>query len=217
MEFLVNRTKITIGIHECNSVHSSVLTMQTTYTSTTATRVNLGPLTTTFNPPSDCSSLRFITDNEVFMGASIGYGCYDSVTGWLPCFPHPSGAFDCSTVHGNSVSWFPCSPTAISDKRFSCPADFTTERNGFSLIHSCYPPKFASSFGLTGDDVGKWTSQPLVYSPGLACPSGYLPQCTIERSKGLSNPAMTYTMAPADNAVWSILNDDEIAIGCCPS
>ncbi|KAL7954769.1 hypothetical protein V8C34DRAFT_263618 [Trichoderma compactum] len=51
----------------------------------------------------------------------------------------------------------------------------------------------------------------------VGCPSGYLPQYTVERGEGLSNPATTNTMAPADNAIWSMLNDGEIAIGCCPS
>ncbi|KAL6825717.1 hypothetical protein J3E69DRAFT_275173 [Trichoderma sp. SZMC 28015] len=185
--------------------------MQTTDTSTTATRVNLGPLTTVFSPPSDCTSLRFIAETEVFIGASIGYGCLDVQTQWTPCFPHPSGASDCSSAHGGSTTWLPCSTGA------TCPDYYSVARLGFSLVQSCYPSKFASSYGLTDYHTGQWISQPPVYSPGLACPSGYLPQCTVERGGGLSNPYATNTMASAYNSIWSMLNDDEIAIGCCPS
>ncbi|KAL7914053.1 hypothetical protein GGI35DRAFT_233166 [Trichoderma velutinum] len=189
--------------------------MQTTQTSATPTRVNLGPLTTTFSPPSDCASLRFITENEVFMGASIGYGCFDVQTRWVPC--SSADVYMCSSVFDNMITWLPCSVQTTSDKNHGCTVHQVSAARYFSLIQSCYPSGFASSFGRTDDNIGRWTSQPLVYSPGLACPSGYLPQCTVERGKGLSNAAITNTMAPADNAIWSMLNDDEIAIGCCPS
>ncbi|KAL5093384.1 hypothetical protein Trisim1_011188 [Trichoderma cf. simile WF8] len=193
--------------------------MQTTHTSATLTRVNLGPLTTTFSPPSDCASLRFITENEVFMGASLGYGCYDVQTQRVPCSPTSINILACRATNGDVITWMPCSSArTTSDKNHDCTVYLDpTARHDFSLIQSCYPSGFASSFGRTDDNIGKWTSQPLVYSPGLACPSGYLPQCTIERGEGLSNPVTTNTMAPADNAIWSMLNDGETAIGCCPS
>lgn len=189
--------------------------MQTT--SRTATRVNLGPLTTTFNPPSDCTSLRFITSDEVFMGAAVGYGCYDSRISWGPCPASTSGQlYACSSSHDDTTTWFQCSTKKISGK-IVCSTSITSARHDFSLIESCYPSGFASSFGVTDDNTGKWTSQPLVYSPGLACPSGYLPQCTVERAKGLPNPATGSTTVYADNVIWSMLNEDETAIGCCPS
>lgn len=153
------------------------------------------------------------------MGASLGYGCYDAWTQRVPCSEVSlDHGYGCGTRIGGVISWFPCSVRTTSDKNHDCTVYLDpTARHDFSLIQSCYPSGFASSFGRTDDNIGKWTSQPLVYSPGLACPSGYLPQCTVERGEGLSNPVTTNTMAPADNAIWSMLNDGEIAIGCCPS
>ncbi|KAL7948765.1 hypothetical protein V8C42DRAFT_229220 [Trichoderma barbatum] len=87
-------------------------------------------------------------------------------------------------------------------------------RQDFSLIQSCYPSRFASFFGVRDDSIRKWISQPLVHSPRLACPSGYSPQCTVECIKGLLSPAATYSVANAENAIWSILNENKTAIGC---
>lgn len=157
----------------------------------TATRVNLGPLTTTFSAPPDCTSLRFIAENEAIMGAHLNYGCYGIQSIWAPC---------------------------AGDAHFACYYPSTSiPHPSFSLINTCYPPNFASSFTPGDYNTGKWTFQPRVYSPGLACPSGYLSQCTIERVNGLPNSAATTQAAQADQVIWGMLNDGETAIGCCPS
>lgn len=204
--------------------------MQATSTAT-ATRVNLGPLTTTFSPPGDCTSLRFINENVVFMGAAIGYGCYEvqwssapctTYSGILPSLPPTYGTFTCPTTRivtgerfGTIIDWL-CQPSQTGTQRASfCAVKSTSANRDFSLTQSCYPPKFASSFKPTSYDTGKWSSHPPIYSPGLACPSGYLPTCTVERIKGSTNSAATATNA--NNVIWSMLNEGEIAIGCCPS
>lgn len=201
--------------------------MQTTSSidSASATRVNLGPLPTTFSLPSDCTSLRFIDDDVVFMGAAIGYDCYDIQTSTGPCT-----AEDTSKRDGGA----PC-PLDMSGMGSgggfcqSLPPDIlrsglcivtnteSISHRDFSLTQSCYPPKFASSFAPTDYDTGKWASQPPIYSPGLACPSGYLPTCTIERIQGVTNSVTATTAANANNVIWSMLHDGETAIGCCPS
>lgn len=198
--------------------------MQATSTAT-ATRVNLGPLTTTFSPPGDCTSLRFINENVVFMGAAIGYGCYEVQWSSAPCTTDsgilppihicPTAQTITVDVLGSTIVWS-CQPSQTGTQSVSfCAVKSTSANRDFSLTQSCYPPNFASSFKPTSYDTGKWSSHPPIYSPGLACPSGYLPTCTVERIKGSTNSAAAATNA--NNVIWSLLNEGEIAIGCCPS
>ncbi|KAL6907196.1 hypothetical protein GGI43DRAFT_431310 [Trichoderma evansii] len=209
--------------------------MQATSTaSSSATRVNLGPLTTTFNPPGDCTSLRFINDDVVIMGAAVGYGCYEAQWSTTLCTTHNARApakrdqgvtcystrTDTDGLYSGMIvtDWYSC-PSSQSGTPWKsiCAVQTSVSNRDFSLTQSCYPPKFASSFKPTNYDTGKWPSYPPIYSPGLACPSGYLPTCTVERIKGVTNSAATTTAANANKIIWSMLNDGEIAIGCCPS
>lgn len=192
--------------------------------SASATRVNLGPLPTTFSPPSNCTSLRFINDNVVFMGAAIGYGCYEMQSSTGPCTAESKapgkrdGVLPCPLdMSGEDVGGGLCQSLPPGNPSEACTTTRSISHRDFSLTQSCYPPKFASSFFPTDYDTGKWTSQPPIYSPGLACPSGYLPTCTIERIKGATESAAATTAANANNVIWSMLNDGETAIGCCPS
>ncbi|KAK1246544.1 LOW QUALITY PROTEIN: hypothetical protein MKX08_000346 [Trichoderma sp. CBMAI-0020] len=186
-----------------------------------ATRVNLGPLPTAFSPPSDCTSLRFINRNVVFMGAAIGYGCYEVHTSTMPCIAEDTSKRDGTTrctldIHGMDSSGGFCQSLSTANPN-DCLVMTSISHRDFSLTQSCYPPKFASFPTLTDYDIGEWTSQPPIYSPGLACPSGYSPTCTIERIKGVTDSTTTTTAANAYNVIWSMLNDGETAIGCCPS
>ncbi|EHK44903.1 uncharacterized protein TrAtP1_003075 [Trichoderma atroviride] len=187
-----------------------------------ATRVNLGPLPTAFSPPSDCTSLRYINNNVVFMGAAIGYGCYEVHTSTMPCIAEDTSKRDgvarCTLdIHGMDAGGGFCQSLPSSSPNEACMVMTSISHRDFSLTQSCYPPKFASFLAPTDYDIGKWASQPPIYSPGLACPSGYSPTCTIERIEGVTNSVATATATNADNVIWSMLNDGETAIGCCPS
>lgn len=158
-------------------------------TASTATRVNLGPLTTTFSPPRDCRSLHFIDDNTVMLNADSDYFC--------PGDWKIEGSFPCTTG--------------------DCSGHLIYTYGSISLIESCYPGGLAPYLSaMTDQDNNGGTFQPGIFSPGLICPSGYSPKCTVVRNKGVPNPAAANPAAVADNAIWGLLNDGETAIGCCP-
>lgn len=226
-QFLIRRQCKNQRLAKPNQQATQCSAMQTTslIASASATRVNLGPLPTTFSPPSDCTSLRFINRNVVFMGAAIGYGCYEVRTSTMPCIAEDTnkpnkrdGVARCTLdIHGmGTVGGFCQSPPSTNPSE-ACMVMTSISHSDFSLTQSCYPPKFASFFTSTDYDIGKWASQPPIYSPGLACPPGYSPTCTIERIEGVTNSVTTTTATNADNIIWSMLNDGETAIGCCPS
>lgn len=193
------------------------------------------PANNYFNPPGDCTSLRFITEDVVFMGAAIGYGCYEVQSSSAPCTTDNAGApakrdleWTCASartvtdgIHSGMITtdWnCPSSQTGTPIASF-CAVTSTSSNRDFSLTQSCYPPNFASSFKPTNYDTGNWSSYlPIyMYSPGHACPSGYLPTCSVERINGVTNSAAATTAANANNIIWSMLNEGETAIGCCPS
>lgn len=53
--------------------------------SASATRLNLGPLPTTFSPPVAAPRYDSSITMFVFMGAAVGYGCHDIQTSTRPC------------------------------------------------------------------------------------------------------------------------------------
>jgi hypothetical protein len=162
----------------------------TQITTTTATRVNLGPLTTAFSPPRDCRTLHFIDDDVAMLNVDSDHLCPQD---WKV-----DGSYTCTTGD--------CSGHVV-----------VVVAGSTSLIESCYPRGLGSYYSvMLEQDGGVWSFQPGIYSPGLICPSGYFPECTVVRSEGVPNPEAANPGAVADNAIWDMLHDGETAIGCCP-
>lgn len=142
-------------------------------TSLIPTRIELGPLTTTFSRSASqtgCSTLRFVQDLTTL--ASVAYG------------------LDCN----------------------------------FSVARDCYPGVFGQVYNDEGNRNIDAAYQPAVFSPGNACPAGYVTACSYERRQGTSKSEdgeWESTWSRFDTTItgniWDYMEDGETAIGCCPS
>lgn len=73
------------------------------------------------------------------------------------------------------------------------------------LMPDCLPTAFSSAYISVGTDIS--TSYP-VFSPGNACPAGYVANCTMQSS--------VTQFHPGSIQAWPVLKASETAIGCCP-
>ena len=151
-------------------------------------RANLGPLTTTWTPPSSCSVLGIGTDNPTL--AWQAQQCYTT-----------------SAVSGTTVSFTDNSgnPTTLT-----VPA--TTKSNiyydGVADDFTCRPP---TSYGVPAPSIplNGWG----FYSPGVVCPSGYTSTCTATVGPD-GSPA---PVASGNSFQFQFaLQPGETAVGCCP-
>ncbi|KHN97379.1 uncharacterized protein MAM_04976 [Metarhizium album ARSEF 1941] len=84
---------------------------------------------------------------------------------------------------------------------------------------TCFPSSFAPAFTCEFELSDMVTPYP-VYSPGLVCPHGYGPSCTISRPAAtppLDAANTTSYSNRAERSIQRMLKAGETAIGCCPS
>lgn len=106
--------------------------------------------------------------------------------------------------------------------RWGVTCDINNRKSGLRPVQdgpNCYPPGLISySSDLDNNQPG--VTLPL-YSPGLVCPSGWSAACTVRRGNGAPTPniaTVTGDFLPYldDSKFWSILQDGETLVGCCP-
>ena len=137
--------------------------------------VNLGPLTTAFEPPDNCNVL------------ALAY-------------------------HGHRANTSP----VLDLYQFNYGQECDVLDDKFSIVSSCVPPRFASAYsGIYGGmDDGVMP----VYSPGLACPSGYQPVCTFYGNNTVAYGSWVDRSvgATVGGTYMAMLDAKETATGCCP-
>lgn len=127
-----------------------------------ASVISLGPLTTTFTPPPECSSVNLYFDSVLGVVGNWGEEC---PTGAVP--PGSTGIF----------------------------------------ASSCYPDGWAEPFT---SNYRRAPDEFAAFSPGLHCPRGWTTACSVARTDDAGPNG-------ADRTMWSVLEDGQTAIGCCPS
>lgn len=155
------------------------------------TRVNIGPLTTIFTPPSSCSSLF---GSPTYHWDSAASSVYDAVV---------FQGVTCSSIE-----------TEIFTQPLQTGSSVLTQvvRPFLNLDPNCWP------LSIMPDNVdggyGAY-SAPGFYSPGAICPSGYTTACSAIIPSATGTAISNVTSAANFNFMWSLL-PDETAVGCCP-
>lgn len=81
------------------------------------------------------------------------------------------------------------------------------ESGALALQANCLPSRYAAAFENMDPNQKEDVVYP-VLSPGIACPVGYQPACTMVQSTSTARSGLS---------TWGLLSKGETAIGCCPT